>query len=227
MKKNATSARKERPRQPLSRLKVLECALKIADKKGLESVSMRNLARALNVEAMSIYNHVPHKDAILDGLVELVVSEITIPKIGGDWKATMRQRAIDAHRVLMKHSWATMLFVSRVNVGPVMLRYVDATLGCLRAAGFSFAMADHAWDAVDSYTYGFTFRKLNFPLQPNDYAKVAAQFLPTIPVEQFPYLNGMSQEVIAKRHDGLHHLELGLDLILDGLERLKNQKKKL
>lgn len=213
--------RKKGPRIPLTREKVLSTALRMADQGGIASLSMRNVAQALKVEAMSLYNHVANKEHILDGLVELVVSEIPVPVIGSDWRATMRQRAKTAHEVLMRHSWATMLFVSRFNIGPNMLRYVNATIGCLRAAGFSYPMADHAWNALDSYIYGFTLHKLNFPLDPSEYATAAKQFLPLIPVEQFPYLNGMSQEVIAGRHDGIHQLELGLDLILDGLEVLR------
>jgi len=208
-------------RAPLDRAKVLRAALQMADKGGIESLSMRKLAQALKVEAMSLYNHVASKEDILDGLVELVVSEIDVPSIGGAWKAAMRQRATSAHAVLMRHPWATMLFVSRVNVGPKMLRYVDATIGCLREAGFSYPTADHAWNALDAYIYGFTLQKLNFPLDPAQYAPAAEEFLHLIPVEQFPYLNGMSQEVIAGRHDGMHQLEIGLELLLDGLERMR------
>jgi len=208
-------------RAPLDRTKVLRAALQMTDKGGIESLSMRKLAQALKVEAMSLYNHVANKEDILDGLVELVVSEIDLPAIGGDWRAVMRRRAISAHAVLMRHPWATLLFVSRFHIGPNMLRYVDATLGCLRAAGFSYPMADHAWNAVDAYIYGFTLQKLNFPLDPAEYAAAAQQFLHMIPVDQFPSLNGLSQEVIAGRHDGIHALELGLDLILDGLERMR------
>jgi AcrR family transcriptional regulator len=213
--------KKQRARTPLSRAKVLSTALKMADKSGLDALSMRTLARALKVEAMSLYNHVASKDDLLDGLVEQVVSEIEVPAPGGDWKATMRQRARSAHAVLMRHSWATLLLVSRLNIGPHMLRYVDATIGCLREAGFSYAMADHAWNALDAFIYGFTLHKLSFPLDPLEYASAAKQFLPMIPAEQFPYLNGMSQEVIAGRHDGMHQLDLGLDLILDGLEKVR------
>jgi AcrR family transcriptional regulator len=209
-------------RTPLSREKVLRAALQMSDKRGIESLSMRKLARGLKVEAMSLYNHVANKEDILDGLVELVASEIDLPSIGsGDWRATMHQRASSAHAVLMRHPWATMLFVSRVNVGPNMLRYVDATIGCLREAGFSYPMADHAWTALDAYVYGFTLQKLNFPFDPSEYAGAAEQFLHRTPVEQFPYLNGMSQEVILGRHDGVHQLEFGLELILDGLERMR------
>jgi AcrR family transcriptional regulator len=210
--------RKKRTRPALTREKVLGAALRIADKGGIESLSMRNLAQALKVEAMSLYNHVVNKEDILDGLVELVVSEIDLPTPGADWRTAMRERALSAHAVLTRHPWASMLFVSRMNIRPNMLRYVDATIGCLREAGFSYPLADHAWNAIDAYIYGFTLQKRNFPLEPSEYARAAKQFLPFIPVEQFPFLNGMSQEVIAGRHDGLHQLEFGLDVLLDGLE---------
>ncbi|HMI91787.1 MAG TPA: TetR/AcrR family transcriptional regulator C-terminal domain-containing protein [Polyangiales bacterium] len=215
------STKKPARRAPLSRERVLRAALQMADKDGLESLSMRRLAQALKVEAMSLYNHVANKEQILDGLVELVVGEIDLPAIGGDWRRELRARACSAHAVLMHHPWATMLLVARMNIGPNMLRYIDATIGCLREAGFSYPMADHAWTAIDAYVYGFTLQKLNFPLEPSEYVSAGKQFLPLIPVEQFPYMHGMSMEVIEGRHDGMHHLELGIDLLLDGLERLR------
>lgn len=221
--KRALPKRAPQKRAPLSPEKVLHTALRMADKKGIESLSMRNLAQALKVEAMSLYNHVPGKERLLDGLVELVVGELELPAVGGDWQAAMRGRAMTAHRVLMQHPWATMLLVSRMNIGPNMLRYIDRTVGCLREAGFSWAMADHAWNTLDAFTYGFTLQRLNFPLQPQEYAPAARQFLPMIPVESFPYMNGLSQEIIAGRHDGLQHLELGLDLLLAGLEALRRR----
>ena len=217
--------KKAAARTPLTREKVLRAALRMADKGGVESLSMRRLARALKVEAMSLYNHVANKEDILSGLVELVAGEIDVPSIRGDWRAAMRRRALSAHAVLMHHRWATMLFVSRVNAGPNMLRYVDATIGCLREAGFSYPMADHAWNAIDAYLYGFTLHKLNFPFEPSEYASAASGFIHMIPVETFPYLNGMSQEIIAGRHDGLHELELGLELILEGHERMRRKAK--
>lgn len=218
-------APKAKKRPPLSTEKILATALRMADKKGLEALSMRNLGQALKVEAMSIYNHVPGKENLLDGLVELVVGELELPVPGGDWRAAMRGRAMTAHRVLMQHPWATMLLVSRMNIGPNMLRYIDRTVGCLREAGFSWAMADHAWNTLDAFTYGFTLQRLNFPLEPQQYVPAARQFLPMIPVEQFPYMHGLSQEIIAGRHDGLQHLELGLELLLNGLEPLRNQRR--
>lgn len=220
--KSKSSKRTTRRKTPLSTEEVLKAAVRLADDIGLEAFSMRTLAEALNVKVMSLYNHISSKEHVLDGMVELVVSEIDLPSQGHDWRSAMRQRARSAHAVLMKHPWATMLFVSRLHIGPNMLRYVDATIGCLRSAGFSYPMADHAWTALDAFVYGFTLQKLNFPLNPGDYAPAAEKFLPLIPVEHFPYLNGMSQEVIAGRHDGLHHLDLGLELLLDGLERMRS-----
>lgn len=215
------SAKKKARRAPLSPERVMAAALQMADAEGLDALSMRNLAAALKVEAMSLYNHVPSKEKILDGLVELVVSEIEMPAVGANWKSSMRRRALSAHAVLMAHPWATQLFASRINVGPNMLHYVDRTLGCLREGGFSYPLADHAWNALDSYLFGFTFHTLNFPLDPADYVSAAKQFIHLIPVETFPYLNGLSQELIAGRHDGVHRFELGLDLLLEGLEKLR------
>ncbi len=222
-KANREKAGKKR-KASLSKETVLQTAIQFADQHGIESLSMRKLGELLGVEAMSLYNHVSGKDAILEGIVDIVAGEIELPVLDGDWKRSMRRRAISAHNVLMRHPWATMLIVSRPNVGPAMLRYVDATIGCLLEAGFSYAMADHAWNAIDSYVYGFTLQKLNFPFQPDEYAEVAKAYLPQIPVEEYPYLNGMSQEVISGHHDGLHELQFGLDLILAGLEQLQSSQ---
>lgn len=219
-KKKQTRKRRRRS-TPLTRNIVLATALKIADAGGIESLSMRKVAQELKVEAMSLYNHVKNKDDILDGIIELVVSEIEVPTIGGDWRAAMRQRSLSAHEVLMRHSWATMLLMSRPNVGPAMLRYVDATIGCLRAAGFSFALADYAWNALDSHLYGFTLQQLNFPFEPDEYADAAENFLPMLPQDQYPHLYALSMEVMKGRHDGRNQLSFGLDLILDGLDRLR------
>jgi AcrR family transcriptional regulator len=211
------------PRAGLSKERVLRAAVTLADEIGLGSLSMRKLGEALGVEAMSLYRHVANKDAILDGIVDIVAGEFEPPAVGGHWQAAMRRRAVAAHAALVRHPWATMLIVSRANVGPAMLHYVDATIGCLREAGFSYAMADHAWNALDSYVYGFTLQKLNFPFEPHEYATMAKAFLPMIPADRFPHLNGMSQQVIDGQHDGLHSLEFGLDLILDGLDRLRRK----
>ncbi len=182
---------------------------------------MRNLAQALGVEAMSLYNHVTNKEDALDGIVEIVAAKIDLPTIGDDWKAAMRRRAISAHQVLCRHPWAAMLMVSRVNVGPAMLRYVDATIGCLHEAGFSYKLADRAWNAIDNHIYGFTLQALNFPLEATEYVESARNFLPLIPQDQYPYLRELSQQIIGGTHNGVQDFTFGLDLILDGLESLR------
>ncbi|MFT5506062.1 MAG: AcrR family transcriptional regulator [Gammaproteobacteria bacterium] len=207
-------------RTPLSRDRILKAAINLAGKEGIDSISMRKIAQTLKVEAMSLYNHVGNKEDLLDGMVDRVASGIELPDIGGDWKKSFRKRANSAHAVLLKHPWASMLILSRINVGPAMLAYVNATIGCLREAGFTYAMADHAWNAVDNHIYGFTLQVLNFPFEPSEYANAAKAFLPMIPEQEFPHLRGMAIEVIEGRHHGVQDFEFGLELILDGLERL-------
>ncbi|MEO0827574.1 MAG: TetR/AcrR family transcriptional regulator [Cyanobacteria bacterium J06635_15] len=211
------------PLAPLSRERVLRSALCLADEGGIEALSMRKLAQVLGVKAMSLYNHVANKDDILDGIVDIVVSEIEVPSLEMDWKTAMRRRANSAHGALLRHPWVTMALVSRVNVGPAMLRYVDATLGCLREAGFSFEMADHAWNAIDSHIYGFTLQELNFPFEAAEYADVGKSFVSQIPADKYPYLNGLTHQVMAGHYDGLHDFEFGLELILNGLDKSRSQ----
>lgn len=207
-------------REPLRKERVLDTAVLLADEQGLEALSMRRLGQALGVEAMSLYKHVRSKEDILDGIVDRVVSEIEAPDLRAEWQDAIRRRALSAHKVLMRHPWATMLLVSRKNMGPAMLRYVDATIGCLTQAGFSYPLADHAWNAIDSYVYGFTLQQLNFPFQPHEYAAAAKQFLPMLPPGLYPHLRGMSEQIISGAHDGLHELSFGLSLLLAGLEQL-------
>ncbi len=205
---------------PLTRDRVLRAAVRIADTSGIESVSMRRVAESVGVEAMSLYNHVQNKDDVLDGMVEIVATELEVPSLDKDWRNAMRRRAISAHKVLLRHPWAAILIVSRANVGPTMLRYVDATIGCLYTAGFSYEVADRAWNAIDSHVYGFTLQQLNFPFEESEYREAAEGFLPMIPAEEYPYLNGLSHQIIEGSYDGIHDFCFGLDLILDGLERL-------
>lgn len=210
------------PPAPLSRERVLRAALRLADEGGIESLSMRRVAQDLGVQAMSLYHHVANKDDMLDGIVDIVVSEIDVPSLETDWQTAMRQRATSAHAVLLRHPWATLPLVSRINAGPAMLRYVDATLGCLCKAGFSLEMADHAWNAIDSHIYGFTLQELNFPFEAADYSAAAAQGLALIPADQYPYLNRLTRQVMEGHYDGIHNFEFGLELILNGLDRFRD-----
>ncbi|MFT4540747.1 MAG: AcrR family transcriptional regulator [Planctomycetota bacterium] len=205
-------------RTRLNRELVLHTALTFADESGIDSLSMRKLGDALGVKAMSLYNHVANKDDVLDGIVDIVVAEIEAPEIGTDWKAAMRRRASSAHEALLRHPWVAMLIVSRVNVGPAMLGYVNATVGCLREAGFSYEMADRAWNAIDSHIYGFTLQELNFPFAPSEYADTAKSFLPQLPAEEYPYMRALAEKVIDGSHHGVQDFGFGLELLLEGLE---------
>ncbi|WP_328468416.1 TetR/AcrR family transcriptional regulator C-terminal domain-containing protein [Actinoplanes sp. NBC_00393] len=207
-------------RSPLSRERVLNAALSLADEGGTDALTMRRLGQELGVEAMSLYRHVANKDAVLAGIVDLVIAEITLPPATEGWKPAMRARGVAAHEALLRHPWAPALLMSRTNTGPAMLRYIDFTLGVLRSAGFSWQLADYAWNTMDSYIYGFTLRKLNFPIAPADYADVASAHVHMLPTDQFPYMAEMTRYVMAGNHPGDPDLTFGLDLILDGLERL-------
>jgi AcrR family transcriptional regulator len=205
----------------LSRERVLQSALRLVDEGGLEALSMRKLALELGVQAMSLYNHVANKDDIIDGIVDIVVGEIEVPSFEVDWKTAMRRRSISAHKMLLRHPWATMPLVSRINVGPAMLTYINATLGCLCEAGFSLERADQIWNVLDSHIYGFTLQELNFPVEVENYSEAAKTGLPLIPADLYPYMNKLTHAVIEKRYDGIQDFDFGLELILDGLDRFR------
>lgn len=208
-------------RASLSRDRILRAAIKLADHHGLEALSMRKLAATLKVEAMSLYNHITNKDELLDGMVDVVIGEITCPTRCGDWKAALRARATSALAVMTAHPWAPMLVMSRISVGPNRLGYIDATLATLREAGLSWADTDRAWNTMDTYIYGFAMQQQNFPVDPDEYASAAAAYLPMLPAAQYPYMHELSGRVANGSHDGRLDFAFGLELILEGLERLR------
>ena len=208
-------------RLPLTRERVVEAALALADAQGLAALSMRTLGASLGVQAMSLYNHVANKDEILDAIVDRVVSEIEVPSPLDPWKVAMRRRAISAHAVLLRHPWVCALLMSRVNAGPAMIRYIDATLGCLHQAGFSLEMADQIWNTLDSHLYGFTLQELNSPVKPQDYPAMAAAYLHMLSPEAHPAMRALTVLVATGRYNGLHDFEFGLGLLLDGFEQRK------
>ncbi|MEM7202320.1 MAG: TetR/AcrR family transcriptional regulator [Planctomycetota bacterium] len=207
-------------RLALDPARIAAAAVELADHEGLAALSMRRLARLLGVEAMSLYHHVANKEELLDGMVDRVVAEIEPPELGQPWRGALRRRAHSAHDMLRRHPWAAQLIVARVNVGPAMLRYIDATIGCLREAGFTLEQADRAWNAIDSHVYGFTLQEANFPLEPDQYVEAATAFSPQIPPDRYPHLHAMARLVIDGQHHGIQDFDFGLELILDGLQRL-------
>jgi AcrR family transcriptional regulator len=217
--KPATAARTR-----LSRERVLRAAVAFADESRLDSLSMRKLGEALGVEAMSLYNHVANKDDLLDGMIDIVFSEIDLPSGGTDWKAAMRQRAISAREVLTRHRWAIGLMESRTSPGPATLRHHDAVIGSLREGGFSIALAAHAFSALDSYIYGFVLQEASLPFDTaEETAEVAQMILEQFPADEYPYLAELTVEhVLQPGYDYGNEYEYGLDLILDGLERARD-----
>ena len=209
-------------RAPLTRERVLAAAIDLADRDGIASLSMRKLAQELGVEAMSLYHHVANKDAILDGLIDLVFGEIDLPVGEADWKVAMRRRAISAREVLRRHPWATGLMESRSTPGPATLRHHDAVLGILRNAGFPLELAAHAYSLLDSYIYGFALQETSLPFNtPEETAEVAQAMMAEFPADAYPHLTEIAVEhVLQPGYSYASEYLFGLDLILDGLERL-------
>ncbi len=216
----ATQAKRAAKRRPtLTRDRVLRAAISLADRDGIDSLSMRNLGGKLGVEAMSLYNHVRNKEDILDGMVDLVFSEIDLPVGGVDWRTAMRKRAISARQVLLRHPWAIGLMESRSTPGPANLRHHDAVLGSLRRAGFSIEMAGHAYSVLDGYIYGFTLTELTLPFRSSkEAANVAGNILQVVRPDEIPYLAEMAVAYTMKPgYSYGAEFEYGLDLILDGI----------
>jgi AcrR family transcriptional regulator len=209
-------------RAPLTRERVLRAALALADTGGIDSLTMRKLGQDLDVEAMSLYNHVANKDDILDGIVDLVFGEIALPSGGGDWKRAMRRRAISAHEALLRHRWAPSLMQSRTRPGPATLRHHDSVLGSLRSTGFTLVMAAHAISVIDGYVYGFALQQISLPLQSSEQVAQVGQNILQQLAGEYPHLAEMiTQHAMQPGYDYADEFEFGLDLILEGLERLR------
>ena len=211
---------KPNPRAPLTRDRVLQAAVDLADEGGLDALTMRRLGQALGVEAMALYYHAANKDDILAGIVDLVVREIELPATGGDWKAAIRASAISAHQVLRRHPWACNLLMSGPRVLPARLRQIDALLGRLGDAGLPDEITDLAYHAIDSHILGFTLWEAGyasaFKRLPDDFMKTMVRDLS---LEKYPNLvEHVAYHLRPPSEDRRAAFEFGLDLILDGLE---------
>jgi AcrR family transcriptional regulator len=170
---------------------------------------------------MTLYHHVESKEAILDGIIETIFSEIELPSDGAGWRSAMRERAISARRVLRRHPWATALMDSRRNPGPATLRHHDAVIGTLRRAGFTVPMAGHAYSLLDSYIYGFAVQEAALPYDPESDPEIPETFLERFRAEDYPYLVELTTEHVLQPGYGYdREFEFGLDVVLDGIERL-------
>ena len=219
-------------RSPLTRERVLRTAMDLADRDGLDALTMRALADELGVEAMSLYYHLANKSAILDGVVEVAFEEIE-REVGGfdaatagadpaTWTAALRERILGARRVLLRHPWVPVVMESRATFGPTMARYVDGIVGLMRAGGLSHDLIHHSLHALGSRMYGFVQE-----LGPDDSSST-----PTDPAEVeamaalAPNLAAMLAEVAHDDPDSTlgwcddqTEFEFGLDILLEGIER--------
>jgi AcrR family transcriptional regulator len=209
-------------RTPLSRPVVLQAALALADEHGLEAFSMRRLAQELGVVPMALYKHFANKEALLDGMVDIVFGEIEPPSIDLDWRAAMRRRALSTREALNRHSWAIGLMETQ-NPGPANLRNHDAVMGCLREAGFSFKTAIHAYSVQDAYIYGFALQEKTLGFETPDDAGEAVQRRAAAVggLDDYPYLAEIAAKLPESGYDSAVEFAWGLDLILDGLDGLR------
>ena len=215
----------EQPRAPLSRQRVLQAAVALADDGGVEALSMRKLAQELGVVPMALYKHVANKDELLDGMVDVVVGEIDPPPSGTDWKTAIRRRVLSARSAMLRHPWASRVIESRTNPTPTVLAYMDSMIGMFRAGGFSVDLTHHAMHAMGSRLLGFTQELFDdsVDLDPEATAVMVQQMAGSYP--------SITELVLAITHDEASvvgqgcddQFEFALDLLLDGLERLRDR----
>jgi AcrR family transcriptional regulator len=219
-----------RTRAPLSRDRVLDAAMRMADEHGIESLTMRKLARSLGVEAMSLYNHVANKGDLVEGIVDRVLSEIDLPDVP-EWDVAIRECAISAHEALLRHPWACSVVLSTTRIrleGNPRVEYMEWLLRRLREAGFSPELVYHAYHTIDSHILGFTVWQLGHSAGARavtggkDFRDFIGPFVQELRAREYPYLaEHAEQHVAAPPDDGAREFEFGLDLILEGLKRVR------
>ncbi len=217
-----------RERLPLTRQRVLGAAVELADEAGIDGLSMRRVGQRLGVEAMSLYNHVANKADLLNGMLDVVLAEIDPPLDNDlDWRRVFHERVMSARRVFLAHRWAADVVTKQMSASPAMLDYMDSMVGIIRRAGFSLDLTHHALHALGSRTMGFTQEMFEdsgaAPQDPETSAAMASQM-----ADQFPYIAEIinqithdQESVIGAGCDDQFEFEFGLDLLLDGLERLR------
>jgi AcrR family transcriptional regulator len=215
-------------REPLSRQRVLEVAVSLADDAGLEAVSMRRLAQELGVVPMALYKHVANKEELLDGMVDVIVGEIDPPGDGADWKGAVRERILSARRSLRRHRWASQVVESRTQATPVVLDYMDSLIGMFRAGGFSADLTHHVMHALGTRMWGFTQEVFPTPAPPSDPDARAAMFAQF--AERYPHIIEMATaaahdegSTVGGGCDDQFEFEFALDVLLDGFDRLHRQ----
>ncbi|RFS82273.1 TetR/AcrR family transcriptional regulator [Actinomadura spongiicola] len=219
----------ERPRIPLSRRRVLRAAVELVDRDGPGSLTMRRLAQEVGAEAMSLYHHVANKEAVFDGIVEVILEEVMAavegveaPPAEQDWQAALRARVLAAREVFLRHRWAPQILESRTTTSPIVIAYYDHVVAVLRAGGFSYDLAHRALHVLGSRALGFTQELFQPDAAQNIDVEAAMEQL----ADRFPHIVGMLAEAVRHDPDGSlgfcddqFEFEFALDLILEGLER--------
>lgn len=207
-------------RTPLTAERVIDGAVALADRIGVDALTIRKLAESLDVKPMTIYHHVPNKEAIIDGMVDVVFTEIATPPLDADWRSAIEVRSRSMRQVLLRHPWAPAIMESRTSPGFETLRHHDAVLGCFRRAGFSLALTAHAYAILDAFLYGFTLQEVTLPATGGEeMAELATGMTEHLPADLLPHLAEFtSGHVLQPGYDFGHEFEFGLTLLLDGLE---------
>ena len=203
---------------------MLRAGLRFVDEQGLDALTMRKLAHKLGVEAMSLYNHVENKDDLVRGILDLVETEIEPPGAGGDWKAELRRSVVSAHETFVRHPWAAPIWMSAPRGSGGGMTRAEATLRCMREAGFPEDLTYHAFHVLNAYSLGYTLQERTFAGGRQKLERMAARFLRDFPVDDYPYL---AEHIRQHTEPGEHrhgNFEFGLDLVLDGLERLRDAR---
>jgi AcrR family transcriptional regulator len=213
-------------REPLTRKRILQAAVALSDESGVESLSMRRLAQELGVVPMALYKHVAGKEELLDGMIDVVVAEIDPPIEGADWKTTMRERILSARRALLRHPWASSVLESRGEPTPIVIGYIDSMMGVFLAGGFSVDLMHHAMHVMGSRIIGFSQELFDDTASmPADEAAEMwtklAEYYPSIAKLIPVAIDTHEGPVVGGRCDDQFEFEFALDLVLDGLERLR------
>ena len=200
--------------------RVIEGAVALADEIGIDAFTIRKLADAIDAKPMTIYYHVPNKEAIIDGMVDYVFDQIELPPEDLDWRSAILVRSRSMRQVLARHPWASPLMESRTNPGMATLRHHDAVLGCFRRAGFSWDLIGHAYAVIDAFLYGFALQEASLPATGGeDMAELAGSMAEQMPADILPHLAEFTVDhVLQPGYDFGNEFEFGLNLILDGLE---------
>ncbi len=224
-KKKTLSTRPE-SKTPLTRELIFRTALVLIDQEGLQAFSMRKLGKKLNVEAMSLYNHVKNKDDILSGVLDLIVEEITVPGVGQNWRTEIETFALSARAALKRHPWAAKLMDSIHVSGPARLNYYNSVIRAFCQAGFSLELASRGFSVIDSYIYGFAVQQSYLESGRTHYSgeysekKSINEFKKNMPENSYPYLMKMTDWALQNEYDPEEDFCFGINLILSGFERL-------